>query len=60
MKMKIVESEYQGIKFKQLYIVLEDGTEYLVGTLKDKQILRDGKILNIHYINCVHKEFKKN
>lgn len=47
----IVEEEYQGYKFRTLYVVLEDGTKYKIGTLKDST--------NCNYINCVHKEFKK-
>lgn len=47
----IVEEEYQAHKFKTLYIVLDDGSKYKIGTLKDS--------VNCNYINCVHKEFKK-
>lgn len=52
---KIVESEFNGKKFKQLFLVI-DSKPYLMGTLKDKSY-EDKEIL---YINCVHKEFKKN
>lgn len=47
----VKEEEYQGHKFRVLYLVL-DGTYYKIGTLKDST--------NCNYINCVHKEFKKN
>lgn len=46
----VKEEEYNGNKFKSLYIVI-GGKEYLVGTLKEKD--------KVNYINCVHKEFKK-
>lgn len=52
---KIVENEFNGKKFNQLFIVV-DGKMYLLGTLKDKSY-DDKEIL---YVNCVHKEFKKN
>lgn len=51
---KIKESEFNGKKIKQVYFVI-NGTDYLIGTLKDRSI--DNK--DIHYVNCVHKEFKK-
>ena len=60
MKMKIVENEFQGKKFQQLYLVLENGEEYLIGTLKSREVAREGKVVKINYINCVHKEYKKN
>ena len=53
--LKIKEVEFQDKKIKQLFLVV-DGNEYLMGTLKDKSY-EDKKIL---YVNCVHKEFKKN
>ena len=46
------EEEYKGTKFTSVYLIDKDGTEYLVGTLKK------GK--NKNYVNCCHKEFKKN
>ena len=48
----VKDEEYQGTKFKTLWVVLEDGSTYKIGTLKQGT--------NINYINCVHKEFKKN
>lgn len=52
---KIKESQFNGKKFNQVYFVI-NGKEYLLGTLKDKSY-EDKEIL---YVNCVHKEFKKN
>lgn len=51
---KIVQSEFNGKKVNQLYVVV-DSKAYLLGTLKDKSY-DDKEIL---YVNCVHKEFKK-
>lgn len=53
--LKIKESVFNDKKIKQLFLVVE-GKEYLLGTLKDKSY-DDKEIL---YVNCVHKEFKKN
>lgn len=53
--LNIKENEYNGKKFYQLYIKI-DGKDYLLGTLRDRSY-DDKEIL---YINCVHKEFKKN
>lgn len=53
--LKIKETEFNSKKIKQLFLVV-DGKEYLLGTLKDKSY-DDKEIL---YVNCVHKEFKKN
>lgn len=53
--LKIKESVFQDKKIKQLFIVI-DSKEYLIGTLKDKSY-DDKEIL---YVNCIHKEFKKN
>lgn len=50
----IKENEFNGKKFKQIYFVI-DGKDYLIGTIKDRTI--DDK--EIHYVNCVHKEYKK-
>lgn len=52
---KIKEAEFNSKKFLQLYIVI-NSKEYLLGTLKEKSY--DDK--EIRYVNCVHKEFKKN
>lgn len=52
---KIIENEFNGKKFNQLVIIV-NGKEYLIGTLKDKSY-DDKEIL---YVNCIHKEFKKN
>lgn len=48
----IKEEEYKGYKFNTLYLVLEDGTEFKIGTLKMST--------NCNFINCVHKDFKQN
>lgn len=53
--LKIKETVFNDKKIKQLFLVV-DGKEYLLGTLKDKSY-DDKEIL---YVNCVHKEFKKN
>lgn len=53
--LKIKETDFNSKKIKQLFLVV-DGKEYLLGTLKDKSY-DDKEIL---YVNCVHKEFKKN
>ena len=47
------EIEFNGQKYKvkQLYVVVGD-KEYLIGTLKEKE--------KYNFINCIHKEFKKN
>lgn len=47
---KVKEEEYQGYKFKVLYIVI-DGIEYKVGTLKDGQ--------SFNYINSIHRTYNK-
>ena len=47
----IKEESYKDNKFYSLYIVI-DKQEYLLGTIK-------GIEKNIKYINCVHKEYKK-
>lgn len=52
---KIKETVFNEKKIKQLYLVV-DGNEYLLGTLKDKSY----EDKEIRYVNCVHKEFKKN
>lgn len=51
---KIKQVEFNGKKINQVYFVIDD-KDYLVGTMKDRSI--DNK--EIHYVNCVHKEFKK-
>lgn len=51
---KIKQIEFNGKKINQVYFVIDD-KDYLVGTMKDRSI--DNK--EIHYVNCVHKEFKK-
>lgn len=51
----IKQTEFNGKKINQLFVVV-DKKEYLLGTLKDKSY-DDKEIL---YVNCVHKEFKKN
>lgn len=48
----IRQEEYMEHKFYTLYLVLEDGTEYKIGTLKEST--------NCNFVNCVHKEFRKN
>mgnify|MGYP007124397447 CR=1 FL=1 len=48
----IKEEEYSNHKYYALYIVLENGVEYLLGTLKNSS--------KINYVNCVHRDFKKN
>lgn len=50
----IKESEFKGTKIQQLYLVLENGEEYLIGTLKPKN-----DFWKVSSVNCVHKEFKK-
>lgn len=47
----VKQEEYQGHTFYTLYIII-DNKEYKIGTLKDST--------NCNFINCVHKEFKKN
>lgn len=47
----IVEEEYKEYKFFTLYLLLDNGEKYKIGTLKQST--------NCNYINCVHKEFKK-
>lgn len=47
----VKETEFNGKVIKQLYVVI-DKKEFLIGTLKDKD--------SYGFINCVHKEFKKN
>lgn len=56
----IKEIEFKGNKIKQLYLILDNNEEYLIGTLKSREIAQDGKVVKINYVNCVHKEFKKN
>lgn len=48
----VKEEEFNGYKFNVLYVILDNGKEYKIGTLKDST--------NCNYVNCVHKEFKKN
>ncbi len=48
----IKEEEYMGHKFNTLYLILENGQEFKIGTLKEST--------NCNFVNCVHKEFKKN
>lgn len=47
----VKENEYEGYKYYSLYVII-DKKEYLLGTLKQKE--------NINYINCIHKDYKKN
>lgn len=47
----VKQNEFEGKVIYQLYVVI-DKKEFLVGTIKQKD--------NYGYINCVHKEFKKN
>lgn len=51
----VKETTFNDKKINQLFIVIEK-KEYLLGTLKDRSY-DDKEIL---YVNCVHKEFKKN
>lgn len=52
---KVKEVDFNGKKIKQIYFVIDE-KDYLVGTLKDRTI----EDKEIHYVNCIHKEFKKN
>lgn len=52
--LEIQESEFKGTKIQQLFITLDNGEQYLIGTLKPKN-----DFWKVNSINCVHKEFKK-